>query len=94
MQGLNGRAAIRRDTARAWIWGTRSGSETQHTLPARDIISSVGFLLAFHLKVRWIIRSANKLYLYSRWVVIFNLCCIWRLRGVAYMFLLVKACVA
>lgn len=78
MRGLKGRAAVRRGTAWAWIRDTRSGTENQHTLlvkiVARDIIPSVGFLLVFHLKVRWIILSANKLYLYSHWVMICNLC--------------------
>ena len=54
MLGLSGRAAVRRDTARDWIRGAKT--DTQHTLlvkiMARGIISSVAFLLAFHLKLR------------------------------------------
>lgn len=47
-------AAVRRGTAWAQIQDTRSGTENQHTLlvkiMARDIIPSVGFLLAFSLE--------------------------------------------
>lgn len=54
MWGLRSRAAVRRGTAWAQIQDTRSGTENQHTLlvkiMARDIIPSVGFLLAFSLE--------------------------------------------